>query len=49
MHLKPDDSLSIIHEANNPLSIMPYVQMTSNLANEAAALVLANDGAFIKL
>jgi hypothetical protein len=48
MHLKPGDSLSIIHEANNPLSIMPYVQMTSNLANEAVALVLDNDGAFTK-
>jgi hypothetical protein len=47
MHLKPGDS-SIIHEANNPLSIMPYVQMTSNLANEAVALVLDNDGAFTK-
>ena len=48
MHLKPCDSLSIIHEANSPLSIMPYVQMTSNLANEAVALVLDNDGAFTK-
>jgi hypothetical protein len=48
MHLKPGDPLSIIYEANNPLSIMTYVQMTSNLANEATALVLDNDGAFTK-
>jgi hypothetical protein len=48
MHLKPGDPLSIIHEANNPLSTMPYVQMTSNLANEAIALVLDNGGAFTK-
>jgi hypothetical protein len=48
MHLKPGDPLSIIHKANNPLSTMPYVQMTSNLVNEAIALVLDNGGAFTK-
>ena len=44
MHLKPGDPLTIIREANNSLSIIPYAERASNLVNEATAIVLYNDG-----
>jgi phosphate uptake regulator len=44
MHLKPGDPLTIIREANNSLSIIPYAERASNLVNEATAIVLYHDG-----
>ena len=44
MHLKPGDPLTIIREANNSLSIIPYAERVSNLVNEATAIVLYHDG-----
>jgi hypothetical protein len=44
MHLKPGDPLTIIREANNSLSIIPYAERSSNLVNEATAIVLYHDG-----
>lgn len=41
---KARDPLTIIREANNSLSIIPYAERVSNLVNEATAIVLYNDG-----
>jgi phosphate uptake regulator len=43
MHLKSGDQVDIVREANNTLSIMHHNERTSNLINEATALVLYDD------
>ena len=43
MHLKSGDPVDIVREANNTLSIMQHNERTSNLVNEATALVLYDD------
>ena len=44
MHLKPGDPVNVIREANNSLSIIPYAERSSNLSNEATAVVLEKEG-----
>jgi phosphate uptake regulator len=44
MHLKPGDLVNVIREANSSLSIIPHTERSSNLSNEATAVVLEKEG-----
>ena len=43
MHLKPGDSVNILREANNSLSIIPHAERSSSLASEATAVILEKE------
>jgi phosphate uptake regulator len=43
MHLKPGDPVNVIREANSSLSIIPHTERSSNLSNEATAIVLEKE------
>ena len=45
MHLKPGDSVNLTREANNSLMIIPHADRSSNVSNEATAIVLEKDNA----
>jgi phosphate uptake regulator len=43
MHLKPGDSVNILREANNSLSIIPHAERSSSLVSEATAVILEKE------
>jgi len=45
MHLKPGDSVNLTREANNSLMIIPHTDRSSNVSNEATAVVLEKENA----